>query len=198
MGRDTIKYVLLSLHVLQLILPCVPNSILHNILTIDSMHTIICTVCYTFCAVNAFMILCVWCWMSGKHSHMIGASWCYICFIFCRTEGGGLGGGAGICDWTKRKTHQGEHHYITSDSHQTMFLWRSSIFTPLAVQEEEALSYVAGFTVANDVTARDWQMKRNGKQWLLGKTFDSFCPLGPALVTTDAVKGEREQGTTKT
>ncbi|KAK6306222.1 hypothetical protein J4Q44_G00231470 [Coregonus suidteri] len=47
---------------------------------------------------------------------------------------------------------------------------------------------VAGFTVANDVSARDWQMKRNGKQWLLGKTFDSFCPLGPALVTTSAVK----------
>lgn len=59
-----------------------------------------------------------------------------------------------------------------------------------AVQEEDALSYVAGFTVANDVSARDWQMKRNGKQWLLGKTFDSFCPLGPALVTTDAIKGE--------
>ena len=58
-------------------------------------------------------------------------------------------------------------------------------------QEEDALSYVAGFTVANDVSARDWQMKRNGKQWLLGKTFDTFCPLGPALVTTDAVKGER-------
>ncbi|CAN9513047.1 unnamed protein product [Ophioblennius macclurei] len=56
------------------------------------------------------------------------------------------------------------------------------------IKEEDALSYVAGFTVANDVSARDWQMKRNGKQWLLGKTFDSFCPLGPALVTSDAVK----------
>uniref|UniRef100_A0A3Q4BDR9 Fumarylacetoacetase-like C-terminal domain-containing protein n=1 Tax=Mola mola TaxID=94237 RepID=A0A3Q4BDR9_MOLML len=56
------------------------------------------------------------------------------------------------------------------------------------IKEEDALSYVAGFTVANDVSARDWQMKRNGKQWLLGKTFDSFCPLGPALVTTDAMK----------
>ncbi|XP_047449073.1 fumarylacetoacetate hydrolase domain-containing protein 2A [Mugil cephalus] len=56
------------------------------------------------------------------------------------------------------------------------------------IKEEDALSYVAGFTVANDVSARDWQMQRNGKQWLLGKTFDSFCPLGPALVTTDAVK----------
>ncbi|CAB1446279.1 unnamed protein product [Pleuronectes platessa] len=56
------------------------------------------------------------------------------------------------------------------------------------IKEEDALSYVAGFTVANDVSARDWQMRRNGKQWLLGKTFDSFCPLGPALVTTDSVK----------
>ncbi len=59
-------------------------------------------------------------------------------------------------------------------------------------QEEEALSYVAGFTVANDVSARDWQMRRNGKQWLLGKTFDTFCPLGPALVTTAALKGDVE------
>lgn len=67
------------------------------------------------------------------------------------------------------------------------------ISTPLVLQEEDALSYVAGFTVANDVSARDWQMKRNGKQWLLGKTFDSFCPLGPALVTTDAVRGENER-----
>lgn len=61
-------------------------------------------------------------------------------------------------------------------------------------QEADALSYVAGFTVANDVSARDWQMRRNGKQWLLGKTFDTFCPLGPALVTTDAVTGEGIMG----
>ncbi|KAJ0068074.1 hypothetical protein NL108_015552, partial [Boleophthalmus pectinirostris] len=64
----------------------------------------------------------------------------------------------------------------------------------IIVQEEDALSYVAGFTVANDVSARDWQMKRNGKQWLLGKTFDSFCPLGPALVTTDAVTDPHKLG----
>ncbi|XP_074525455.1 fumarylacetoacetate hydrolase domain-containing protein 2A [Halichoeres trimaculatus] len=62
------------------------------------------------------------------------------------------------------------------------------------IKEEDALSYVAGFTVANDVSARDWQMTRNGKQWLLGKTFDSFCPLGPALVTTDAVKDPHNLG----
>ncbi|KAF4070466.1 hypothetical protein AMELA_G00285750 [Ameiurus melas] len=55
------------------------------------------------------------------------------------------------------------------------------------VKEEDALSHIAGFTVANDISARDWQNK-NGKQWLLGKTFDTFCPLGPALVTTEALK----------
>lgn len=51
------------------------------------------------------------------------------------------------------------------------------------------MAHVAGFTVAHDVSARDWQMTRNGKQWLLGKTFDTFCPLGPALVTKDSVAG---------
>ena len=63
------------------------------------------------------------------------------------------------------------------------------VMSTLLAQEEDALSHVAGFTVANDVSARDWQMRRNGKQWLLGKTFDTFCPLGPALVTTGSVKG---------
>lgn len=51
------------------------------------------------------------------------------------------------------------------------------------------MAHVAGFTVAHDVSARDWQMRRNGKQWLLGKTFDTFCPLGPALVTRDSIAG---------
>lgn len=89
---------------------------------------------------------------------------------------------------------------ITSVGHETLTLWWSihsdSISTPVVVQEEDALSYVAGFTVANDVSARDWLTQRNGKQWLLGKTFDNFCPLGPALVTTDAVKGKREWAAT--
>ncbi|XP_018424832.1 PREDICTED: fumarylacetoacetate hydrolase domain-containing protein 2-like [Nanorana parkeri] len=55
------------------------------------------------------------------------------------------------------------------------------------IREEEAMEHVAGFTVAHDVSARDWQMKKNGKQWLLGKTFDTFCPLGPALVSKDSI-----------
>ncbi|XP_033926424.1 fumarylacetoacetate hydrolase domain-containing protein 2 isoform X2 [Melopsittacus undulatus] len=55
------------------------------------------------------------------------------------------------------------------------------------IPEAAAMDHVVGFTIANDVSARDWQMKRNGRQWLLGKTFDTFCPMGPALVTKEAV-----------
>lgn len=51
----------------------------------------------------------------------------------------------------------------------------------------EAMSYVAGYTVCNDVSARDWQMRKPWRQWMIGKTFDTFLPLGPALVTVDEV-----------
>ncbi len=49
----------------------------------------------------------------------------------------------------------------------------------------DALSYVLGYTCANDVSARDWQRNGGGGQWCRGKTFDTFCPLGPCLVTAD-------------
>uniref|UniRef100_A0A674GVF8 Fumarylacetoacetate hydrolase domain containing 2A n=1 Tax=Taeniopygia guttata TaxID=59729 RepID=A0A674GVF8_TAEGU len=65
---------------------------------------------------------------------------------------------------------------------------------PRCPQEAAALQHVLGFTVANDVSARDWQMRRNGRQWLLGKTFDTFCPLGPAIVTREAVPGATGMG----
>uniref|UniRef100_A0A8C9FSM1 Fumarylacetoacetate hydrolase domain containing 2A n=1 Tax=Pavo cristatus TaxID=9049 RepID=A0A8C9FSM1_PAVCR len=55
------------------------------------------------------------------------------------------------------------------------------------IQASVAMEHIVGFTVANDVSARDWQMRRNGRQWLLGKTFDTFCPIGPAIVTKDSV-----------
>ena len=51
------------------------------------------------------------------------------------------------------------------------------------------MSHVVGFTVAHDVSARDWQLRRNGGQWLIGKTFDTFCPIGPAIVTRGAISG---------
>jgi 2-keto-4-pentenoate hydratase/2-oxohepta-3-ene-1,7-dioic acid hydratase in catechol pathway len=55
------------------------------------------------------------------------------------------------------------------------------------IAEADALSYVAGYTVGHDVSARDWQFKGEVKQWLPGKTFDTFAPTGPVLVTADEV-----------
>ena len=55
------------------------------------------------------------------------------------------------------------------------------------VLREEALDYVLGYTCANDVSARDWQKQMGGSQWCRGKTFDTFCPLGPCLVTRDEI-----------
>jgi 2-keto-4-pentenoate hydratase/2-oxohepta-3-ene-1,7-dioic acid hydratase in catechol pathway len=54
------------------------------------------------------------------------------------------------------------------------------------VSRERAMDYVLGYTCANDVSARRWQLN-NGGQWIRGKSFDTFCPLGPALVTRDEV-----------
>jgi len=55
------------------------------------------------------------------------------------------------------------------------------------ITKEAAFSHVAGYTVGNDVSARDWQKGRPGGQWLLGKTPDTFAPTGPYLVTSDEV-----------
>jgi acylpyruvate hydrolase len=53
--------------------------------------------------------------------------------------------------------------------------------------EEEAAAAIAGFTVMNDVTMRDWQFRT--KEWLQGKTFEATTPLGPVLVTPDELPG---------
>jgi len=56
------------------------------------------------------------------------------------------------------------------------------------VDTAEALHYVLGYTAANDVSARRWQGKRGAGQWVRGKSFDTFCPLGPELVTPDELE----------
>ncbi len=56
------------------------------------------------------------------------------------------------------------------------------------ISRNKALEYIFGYTCANDVSARDWQMdKERGQkgQWVRGKSFDTFCPLGPVIVTPD-------------
>jgi 2-keto-4-pentenoate hydratase/2-oxohepta-3-ene-1,7-dioic acid hydratase in catechol pathway len=55
------------------------------------------------------------------------------------------------------------------------------------IPREKALEHVAAYACGNDVSARDWQKGKPGGQWLLGKSFDSFAPIGPALVTADEI-----------
>jgi 2-keto-4-pentenoate hydratase/2-oxohepta-3-ene-1,7-dioic acid hydratase in catechol pathway len=55
------------------------------------------------------------------------------------------------------------------------------------VTRDRALDYVLGYTGGNDVSARDWQRDGGGGQWCQGKSFDTFCPLGPVLVTRDEI-----------
>jgi 2-keto-4-pentenoate hydratase/2-oxohepta-3-ene-1,7-dioic acid hydratase in catechol pathway len=55
------------------------------------------------------------------------------------------------------------------------------------VPRSQALDYVLGYTCANDVSARDWQKEGGGSQWCRGKSFDTFAPLGPVLVTSDEI-----------
>ncbi|XP_016961514.1 fumarylacetoacetate hydrolase domain-containing protein 2 [Drosophila biarmipes] len=50
------------------------------------------------------------------------------------------------------------------------------------VPKSQAMDYVFGYTVAQDISARDWQKERNGGQFLIGKSMDTFLPLGPAVV----------------
>lgn len=55
------------------------------------------------------------------------------------------------------------------------------------VAKADALDHVLGYTIANDVSARDWQFEWGGGQFCHAKSFDTFCPLGPVLVTRDEV-----------
>ncbi len=57
------------------------------------------------------------------------------------------------------------------------------------IRAADALQHVWGYTIVNDVTARDWQNRHT--QWHMGKSFDSFCPMGPWLVSADECDGTR-------
>ena len=58
------------------------------------------------------------------------------------------------------------------------------------IAKENALDHVLGYTAANDVSARKWQKEGGGGQWVRGKSFDTFCPLGPAIVTPGSDEGD--------
>lgn len=55
------------------------------------------------------------------------------------------------------------------------------------IKRADAMNHVWGYTIINDVTARDWQSRH--QQWMLGKSFDTFCPMGPWIVTADELDG---------
>ncbi|KAI1639560.1 fumarylacetoacetate hydrolase [Biscogniauxia mediterranea] len=56
------------------------------------------------------------------------------------------------------------------------------------VSEAEALDYVLGYAIGNDVSHRDWQIQRGGGQWSLGKGFDGWAPYGPGIVSSEIIK----------
>jgi len=57
------------------------------------------------------------------------------------------------------------------------------------ISRADAMAHVFGYTIVNDVTARDVQMRH--QQWDLGKSFDTFCPMGPWIVSADSFDGTR-------
>ena len=59
------------------------------------------------------------------------------------------------------------------------------------IRKADAMQHVWGYTVVNDVTSRDWQNRH--LQWHMGKSFDTFCPMGPWLVSADVCDGTRTQ-----
>ena len=62
------------------------------------------------------------------------------------------------------------------------------------VSIHEAVDCILGYTCANDVSARDWQIFKQMKQWARGKSFDTFCPLGPYVVTKDEIGDPQRLG----
>jgi 2-keto-4-pentenoate hydratase/2-oxohepta-3-ene-1,7-dioic acid hydratase in catechol pathway len=55
------------------------------------------------------------------------------------------------------------------------------------IKREDAINHVLGYCCANDVSARDWQIEKQKRQWSRGKSFDTFCPLGPFITTADEI-----------
>ena len=62
------------------------------------------------------------------------------------------------------------------------------------IPKARAFEHVGGYAVGHDVSARDWQLNKPGKQWMAGKTFDTFAPVGPQLVTPDEVPDPHKLG----
>jgi 2-keto-4-pentenoate hydratase/2-oxohepta-3-ene-1,7-dioic acid hydratase in catechol pathway len=62
------------------------------------------------------------------------------------------------------------------------------------IAREKAREHVGGYTIGHDVSARDWQLNKPARQWMAGKTFDTFAPTGPALVSPDEIPDPHDLG----
>ncbi len=62
------------------------------------------------------------------------------------------------------------------------------------ISQAKAMNHVVGYMVGHDVSARDYQLEKPAGQWMMGKTFDTFAPIGPDLVTTDEVANPHNLG----
>jgi 2-keto-4-pentenoate hydratase/2-oxohepta-3-ene-1,7-dioic acid hydratase in catechol pathway len=96
--------------------------------------------------------------------------------MFCKFPSAALGAGAPIVLPPPHVSAQ-----VDYEAELALVIGRRGV----NIAESEALSYVAGYTCCNDVSARDVQYGDGGKQWVHGKSFDTFAPLGPWLVTSD-------------
>ncbi|KAF2905655.1 hypothetical protein ILUMI_00522 [Ignelater luminosus] len=63
-----------------------------------------------------------------------------------------------------------------------------------AIRPDQACKHIFGYTIAQDISARDWQKERNNGQYLLGKSMDTFCPIGPAVVTKETINDAQNLG----
>ena len=95
--------------------------------------------------------------------------------VFCKFPTSVVGPGDEIC-WSENLTRQ-----VDYEVELAVVMGKRA----RKVSEQEALDYVFGYTVGNDVSARDLQFSDG--QWVRAKSIDTFCPLGPAIVTADAV-----------
>ncbi|MDP1579491.1 MAG: fumarylacetoacetate hydrolase family protein [Candidatus Didemnitutus sp.] len=88
--------------------------------------------------------------------------------------------------------HPGEPIHIPQKQRSTRVDYEAELAIVLRrtahnVPRAAAFDYLLGYTCANDVSARDWQRDFGGGQWNHAKSFDTFCPLGPVLVTPDEI-----------
>jgi 2-keto-4-pentenoate hydratase/2-oxohepta-3-ene-1,7-dioic acid hydratase in catechol pathway len=116
----------------------------------------------------------------GKHAAETGSSSPFVPVVFMKAPTSAIGHGESIllpAAGPEKVDFEGELAVIIGKQGKN-------------IPKSEALDYVLGYTCANDVSARDWQTdKAFGQkgQWIRGKSFDTFCPLGPVLVTREDI-----------